>query len=376
MKIKTFALILALTLIFGCAVGCSDKQTFTVTFDYQDAVIDENSEFNERQTVTAFSGSAVTLPQPENAPYTFGGWYTAPGGGGEKTDSLTANKDITLYAYWLGSEGLSYEGGKVRRGTLSIDAETLVVAPAHAGTVTTEVAYDAFSGMSKLSRAVLPATVTRLGDNAFRFCAALSDFTVPPYLKHVGSNCFNGNDALTSIVLPATCEYVGYEAFAACNALAYVQFRGETVPKTPVDLSFGHSVILVVPDASLENFEKAYSGLSNTNHIMPLSAKSENGFIAINGKAIRYIGADENVTIPDGITAIQENCFYGNPSVKEITVPAAVTRIEQYAFANLGAQLTLRVAYPQGGLPNGYDALFNNDLKDTKYNTVYKEAGI
>ena len=61
-------------------------------------------------------GSEYSFLVPERRGYMFGGWYSAPGGGGTKYADeegkgigvWSYDGDITLYSYWLGTDGLAY----------------------------------------------------------------------------------------------------------------------------------------------------------------------------------------------------------------------------------------------------------------------------
>jgi hypothetical protein len=57
----------------------------------------------------------------------------------------------------------------------------------------------------------------------------------------------------------------------------------------------------------------------------------------MNGTVLeRYRGNAENVTIPEGVTAIGEAAFYECYSLTRVTIPASVTVIEDFAFAKCG----------------------------------------
>ena len=49
-------------------------------------------------------------------------------------------------------------------------------------------------------------------------------------------------------------------------------------------------------------------------------------------KVVRYIGAEADVRIPDGVTIIGESAFEGCTSLESVTIPASVTSIEEWAF--------------------------------------------
>lgn len=57
--------------------------------------------------------------------------------------------------------------------------------------VTAVAANTAYYGCSLMTKAVIPAGITRIGDQAFRSCAILRDITIPDTIKTVGNNVFD-----------------------------------------------------------------------------------------------------------------------------------------------------------------------------------------
>lgn len=58
----------------------------------------------------------------------------------------------------------------------------------------------------------------------------------------------------------------------------------------------------------------------------------ESDFTISNGVLTAYSGEDEAVVIPDGVTEIAEEAFYGNEEIKSVYIPDGVTNIQDFAF--------------------------------------------
>jgi uncharacterized repeat protein (TIGR02543 family) len=79
---------------------------YTVTFD-----ADGGSPATQTRTVNsgASLGSDNMPGEPAKSGYFFGGWYTAPNGGGSQfTSDVTVSGDITVYAWWTYIQSVQY----------------------------------------------------------------------------------------------------------------------------------------------------------------------------------------------------------------------------------------------------------------------------
>jgi hypothetical protein len=351
---------------FGAVAGCvkpANAEKVKIRFDYQDAMIETDSALNDIQTEEAVKGAAVVLPSPEIAPYRFGGWFYAPGGaGGRVEDGTPAEEGLTFYAYWLGTEGLEYANGAVKKGSVPADARSVVIAPAHDGVLTSEIGLNGFRDMAALASAHIPYTVQKIANNGFYRCG-LTDVALPMYLQHIGAEAFYGCNHLKSVRLPASAAWIGYQAFFACESLQYVMFRGSTLPEATT-LSFSHTAALLVPETALDAFKGKFYGMAG--QILSHEALSGD-FITAGAKLVKYTGASETVALPDGVTGIAAYAFYGNTAVKRVEIPAAVATVEDYAFANMADGLTLSVAFAEGGAPAGWGAKWNCDSGAKEY---------
>ena len=140
---------------------------------------------------------------------------------------------------------------------------------------TEEIPANAFSGLRGLKKAILPATISRVGNNAFKDCKELAELTMPKTAK-VSKSCFKGCDKLEEVKEPSEAR--------------------------------------MLLESTTENE----------------SPKQE--FSVVNGLLIKYNGNKEDVSIPEGVVGIGPRAFYGNGTLKAVTIPASVTSIEQEAF--------------------------------------------
>ena len=136
--------------------------------------------------------------------------------------------------------------------------------------------------------------VTSIGRQAFYECSSLASIIIPEGVTSIGYGAFFGCNSLTSITIPDSVTYIE-NAFFGCDSL------------TSIEVS--------------EN-NKNYKSI-------------EGNLYSKDGKQIiQYaIGKKENsFTIPDGVTTIREDAFYGCYSLTSITIPDSVTSIGYRAF--------------------------------------------
>jgi uncharacterized repeat protein (TIGR02543 family) len=161
---------------------------------------------------SATYGEPYTLAVPTKTGFTFDGWYGSVGGGGTKyTGADGAGLSVwsegsgrMLYAYWLGTEGLSYT--KVSGITVSKGTATAI------GTVYIQDYY-------------LGTPVDTVAANAFKDCAELTGITLPTGVRSIGTYAFSGCSSLTSITLPSSVTTIGTYAFQGCTGLTEINFN-------------------------------------------------------------------------------------------------------------------------------------------------------
>ena len=72
------------------------------------------------------------------------------------------------------------------------------------------------------------------------------------------------------------------------------------------------------------------------------SAKNED-FVVKNGTLKKYNGSSKNVIIPNTVTSIGVNAFYGKSKIVSITIPKSVKEINNGAFANCSSLVNITV---------------------------------
>lgn len=149
---------------------------------------------------------------------------------------------------------------------------------------------------------VIGEGITALCAGAFENCAGLTQVSLPGSLKTIGSRAFAGCTALAQIRIPEGTEWVEDEVFSGCTALRQVWLADSL-------RGLGEDVFADTP-----------------------WLESQADFLMSEHTVLRYIGSETMLEIPEGVTAIGEDCFRDCEWVKSISIPQTVTRVEAWAF--------------------------------------------
>ena len=136
---------------------------------------------------------------------------------------LFSKDDKTLIAYPKGKEGTTYTipasvtkiGSDAFRDCSGLTSVTIPVG-------VTEIGGYAFSGCSDLTSVTIPAGVTNISSNAFNGCSRLTSVTIPASVTEIGDNAFLNCSGLTSVTIPASVTEIGINAFFGCSGLTSV----------------------------------------------------------------------------------------------------------------------------------------------------------
>ncbi len=136
-------------------------------------------------------------------------------------------------------------------------------------------------------------------DTSFYGCKNIDSFILPDCITSIGEYAFFGCTALTSITIPSGITIKNFNAFSNCINLTEVYYKG-----------------------TIEQWISIHK-LSNP---------------CFNGAAL-YIDNKivVNVTIPDGVTSIDDYAFYGCSGFKSIIIPSSVTSIGDHSFYGCNA---------------------------------------
>ena len=226
----------------------------------------------------------------------------------------------------------------------------------------------AFNGCKSLISVGLPSGLTKIGDKAFYNNANLSSVTFGGNkLTEIGESAFAYCNALTEITLPEGLEVIGDSVFVQCNSLVTVNF-----PASLVEL--GENVFTYVND---EGLARSCESLAAVNfHKDNVKYESVNGIMyeKVDGKPKNLIycpvmcgGEDGVVKIPGTVENVAPNAFYGNKVITEVIFlnGSADREIALGEKLFTGADKLTKVT-----LPNGLETIVDFLLQDTEVKEI------
>lgn len=225
----------------------------------------------------------------------------------------------------------------------------------------------AFDRCGQLQRVVIQADpaggLRDIWEDAFRDCAALEDIQLPEGLVGIGGQAFAGCVSLKRVTLPRSLQFIDDGIFCGCSGLEEVVIlEGLEAIKCDMFSGCGNLRSVTIPDSVFMLQSYAFSGCRSLKRIVlsnELTQIRGNPFVdcgveefvvspdhptlaVVDGvlyeredrRLICYPAArqEERFTIPEGTRVVDEAAFRGCGRLKQVTIPASVERIGNWAF--------------------------------------------
>lgn len=194
----------------------------------------------------------------------------------------------------------------------------------------------------------LPYGVRRIGDEAFRDCAALRELMLPERPESVGRSAFLGTPWWEA--LPEGCVYLGDILY---------RYKGAMAPGAAISVREG--VRGIAPGAFRDREElgelrlprsleiigpMAFYNCSLLRTVAFSAAPREIGEYAFHG-----CGALAEIALPEGVRALGDRAFYGCGHLRAVRLPGSLSAIGEGAFSRCG-ELVIRA--PAGSCGEEY----------------------
>lgn len=184
----------------------------------------------------------------------------------------------------------------------------------------TSIGYGAFYECSSLTEITIPNGVTQIGPSTFYGCTSLTSVTIPESVTEIDYCAFEDCISLTSIIIPSNVKRISSNAFKGCYRLI------EVYNKSSLEITAGSEEYGVAYYAKNVYTKRGESKLSVDNDFVIYTDGEDKMLVMCTGTN------KSQLTIPSGITQINDYAFWGCTSLTTITIPDSVTRLEDNAF--------------------------------------------
>ena len=192
----------------------------------------------------------------------------------------------------------------------------------------TKIGDNAFANCSAMTSIVLPAGLTEIGDRAFSECYVLTSINIPEGVTTIGNSAFHYCERLPSITLPETLMTIGEWAFCACFELTSIVIpEGVTSLGAQAFQGCGALTSAVLPSTLTEIEPITFITCPELTSVTLSEGLTKIGYAAFCGCT-----SLPSVTLPNSLTVIDEDAFEYCSSLTSITIPGNVTTIGQEAF--------------------------------------------
>jgi hypothetical protein len=290
-----------------------DNLTWTLTSDYTLTIIGNGAmkDYNEYYILPApwysYRQQINTLVLGDNVStigsYAFHGCNNLKGG-------LTISNTVTkigqqAFRYCHGLTSVTIGNNVTEIGAAAFGAclnlKTLTI-----GNSVKEIGQGAFLSCKELESVTIPNSVITINGSAFRECSKLTSLIIGNSLESIGEWAFYDCNSLSSVILPNSATAISRYAFARCSGLVSI-----TIP---------NSVTIIGHDAFWET---------------PWYNNLPNGLVYINNVLYKYKGTMPSgtaVNIREGTISISQYAFSSCTNLISVTIPNTVTTIGNQAF--------------------------------------------
>lgn len=260
---------------------------------------------------------------------------------------------------------------------------TLVIPSTYKGYPVKEIADYAFFQKKRLVKAVIPSSVTKIGqcafydipnlttvtlsqglteigEKVFYYCTGLKNISIPSTVKTIGSGAFDSCESIESITVPSKVTSLPEYVFGYCKSLKTVNLPSKltSIGKN----AFYHCQSLssiIIPEGVKAIEETTFSDCKELKSIsLPSTLKTigyqsfvhceklesitiPNGVTSIGDVAFRFCYALKTAVLPSSVNSIGEMAFGDCSSLTSIKIPEGVTAVKHYSFANCTSMKTL-----------------------------------
>ncbi len=184
---------------------------------------------------------------------------------------------------------------------------------------------------------------------AFRDCN-ITSVAIPPSVRSIGSQAFLDCKNLRRVELFDGLRSIDYHAFSGCTALKTISLPASLTSVSST--AFVDTPHITETEDGITYVAKWAMSFDKTKTAAALRSNTA----GLADGLFEWAMELESVTLPNGLTRIPINAFYGCKNLKELTLPEGITEIGQDAFRHCRALTKLNI--PDGVISIGKSAFW------------------
>ena len=186
---------------------------------------------------------------------------------------------------------------------------------------------------------VIPNSVTRIENYAFRDCSSLTSVTIGNSIISIGVGAFYGCTGLSTMSIGNSVTSIGASAFYNCKGLTSID-----IPNSVTSIGDGAFedctgfTSLTIPNSITRIGERVFYQCSNL-----VSVVIPNSVTSIGSMAFFRCSGLTSVTIGNNVTSIGDGAFYNCTSLASVAIPNSVTSIGYATFYNCTSLTSIEI---------------------------------
>jgi uncharacterized repeat protein (TIGR02543 family) len=208
-----------------------------------------------------------------------------------------------------------------------------------------------FYGCIAPTTVTVPATVTSIGDYAFKDCSKVTAVNIPGSVTTIGIQAFSSCKGLTNITIADSVTALGSKAFELCSALTVATIGNGVVSLTDSQFYKCTNLMSVAIGRGLTSFNT--TSLDYCVKLAQITVDSQNNYftaeddVLFNKQKTTLFFCPAQKTgdyvIPDGVSIIDAFAFQSCTEVTGVNMPDSITTIGKYAFFGCSGLTTFNI---------------------------------
>ena len=225
----------------------------------------------------------------------------------------------------------------------------------------TSISEYAFYSCTLLESISIPNSVTSIGEYCFAGCSSLSSLEISDCgISIIPSHAFHSCRELEHVILPPTITKIDKNAFGPCTGLKTINIpstvetiSGQSYTESPFYVASSSTIIYCERTTPADGWGDFWNYYYSEKQLQTYYGVSYDEYIYWN----QLDKTQNTIIIPEYISCIPENAFYGCDNIQNIIIPESVKSIGDCAFYNCNSLTSIVI--PESVTRIGQKSFYN-----------------